>query len=98
MTRGKPMPPRTSHPTPPCSVLNALKRNAFPWMREVTKNAPQLALMPWGQAFKNFCAGLAEYPTLKKKGQHDRFPLWVYNADNAARGASVDVPRVWNPS
>ncbi len=55
--------------------LNAIKRNAFPWMREVTKNAPQMALMPWGQAFKNFFAGIAEYPTVKKKGQHDSFTL-----------------------
>ncbi len=55
--------------------LNALKRNEFPWMLEVTKNAPQMALMPWGRAFKNFFADIAEYPTVKKKGQHDSFTL-----------------------
>ena len=29
--------------------LNAIKRNEFPWMLEVTKNAPQMAIMHLGQ-------------------------------------------------
>jgi hypothetical protein len=33
--------------------LNALKREQFPWMLDV-KNAPQMAIMHLGQAFKNF--------------------------------------------
>ena len=45
--------------------LNAIKRNEFPGMLEVTKNAPQMAIMQLGQAFKNFFAGIAEYPTFK---------------------------------
>lgn len=28
--------------------LNAIKRNTFPWMLEVTKNAPQIAIMQPG--------------------------------------------------
>ena len=44
-------------------------------MLEVTKNAPQMAIMPWGQAFKNFFAGTAEYPPFKKKGRHDSLTL-----------------------
>ena len=55
--------------------LNAIKRDAFPWMLEVTKNAPQMAIIHLGQAFKNFFAGTAEYPTFKKKGRHDSFTL-----------------------
>ena len=34
--------------------LNAIKREQFPWMTEVTKNAPQMAIMQLGFAFKNF--------------------------------------------
>jgi hypothetical protein len=34
--------------------LNAIKRSAFQWMLEVTKNAPQMATIQWGQAFDNF--------------------------------------------
>jgi putative transposase len=55
--------------------LNAIKRTDFPWMLEVTKNAPQMAIMQLGDAFKNFFAGRARYPQFRKKGQHDRFTL-----------------------
>lgn len=54
--------------------LNALKDDAFPWMREVTKNAPQQAIKNLGTAFKNFFEGRAKYPRFKKKGvAHDSF-------------------------
>lgn len=55
--------------------LNAIKRNTFPWMLEVTKNAPQIAIMQLGRAFENFFAKRAEYPVFRKKGQDDRFSL-----------------------
>ncbi|HEU4854988.1 MAG TPA: RNA-guided endonuclease TnpB family protein [Nitrosospira sp.] len=55
--------------------LNAIKREQFPWMLEVTKNAPQMAIMQLGDAFKNFFAGRARYPQFRKKGAHDRFTL-----------------------
>ncbi|MDD2729834.1 RNA-guided endonuclease TnpB family protein [Malikia sp.] len=55
--------------------LNAVKREQFPWMLEVTKNAPQMAIIQLGQAFQNFFAGRARYPQFRKKGRHDRFSL-----------------------
>ena len=56
--------------------LNAIKREQFPWMLEVTKNAPQMAIIQLGQAFKNFFAGRAKYPQFKKKGKsRDSFTL-----------------------
>ncbi|WP_425952961.1 RNA-guided endonuclease InsQ/TnpB family protein [Ralstonia pseudosolanacearum] len=55
--------------------LNAIKRAQFPWMLEVTKNAPQMAIIHLGQAFQNFFAGRARYPQFRKKGHHDRFSL-----------------------
>lgn len=55
--------------------LNAIKREQFPWMLEVTKNAPQMAIIQLGEAFKNFFAGRARYPQFRKKGVHDRFTL-----------------------
>jgi transposase len=42
--------------------LNAIKREQFPWMLEVTKNAPQMAIIQLGAAFKNFFAGRTKYP------------------------------------
>lgn len=54
--------------------LNALKEGAFPWMLEVTKNAPQQAIKNLGAAFKNFFDGRAKYPRFRKKGvSHDSF-------------------------
>ena len=55
--------------------LNAIKRERFPWMLEVTKNAPQMAIIQLGQAFQNFFSGRAHYPQFRKKGVHDRFTL-----------------------
>jgi putative transposase len=56
-------------------LLNSIKRTLFPWMLEVTKNAPQMAIIQLGQAFKNFFSGRAKYPKFRKKGRHDRFTL-----------------------
>ena len=55
--------------------LNAIKREQFPWMLEVTKCAPQLAIVQLGAAFTNCFAGRARYPKFRKKGVHDRFSL-----------------------
>ncbi len=61
-------------------------------MLEVTKNAPQMAVIHLGQAFKNFFAGSAEYPTFKKKGRHDRFTLT--NDQFAIKGRKVHIPKL----
>lgn len=55
--------------------LNAMKRQQFPWMLEVTKNAPQMAIIQLGQAFRNFFSKKAKYPQFRKKGKDDRFSL-----------------------
>jgi putative transposase len=55
--------------------LNAVKREQFPWMLEVTKCAPQMAIIQLGEAFKNFFAHRARHPVFKRKGQHDRFTI-----------------------
>lgn len=56
--------------------LNAIKREQFPWMLEVTKNAPQMAIIQLGSAFNNFFARRAKYPQFKKKGKStDSFTL-----------------------
>ncbi|OBX65903.1 transposase [Moraxella lacunata] len=56
--------------------LNAIKREQFPFMLEVTKCSPQLAIMQLGDAFKRFFKGESKYPQFrKKKGVNDRFSL-----------------------
>ncbi|MDC7971040.1 RNA-guided endonuclease TnpB family protein [Xylella fastidiosa subsp. multiplex] len=72
--------------------LNAIKREQFPWMGEVTKNAPQMAIIQLGQAFQNFFTGRAKYPKFRKKGAHDRFTLTNDQFDlNASR---IRIPRL----
>ena len=55
--------------------LNSIKREQFPWMLEVTKNAPQMAIIQLGQAFQNFFQKRASYPQFRKKWIDDRFSL-----------------------
>ncbi|MEX3900878.1 RNA-guided endonuclease InsQ/TnpB family protein [Paraburkholderia sp. BR10954] len=55
--------------------LNAVKREQFPWMLDVTKCAPQLAIIQLGEAFKRFFSGQNRYPTPRKKGVDDRFSV-----------------------
>ncbi|MDD2729396.1 RNA-guided endonuclease TnpB family protein [Malikia sp.] len=72
--------------------LNAIKREQFPWMLEVTKNAPQMAIIQLGQAFQNFFAGRAKYPQFRKKGVHDRFSL--SNDQFSLDGSRIRIPNL----
>lgn len=72
--------------------LNAIKREQFPWMLEVTKNAPQMAIIQLGKAFKNFFAGRAKYPKFRKKGVHDRFTLT--NDQFSVEGSKIRIPNL----
>ena len=72
--------------------LNAIKREQFPWMLEVTKNAPQMAIMQLGQAFENFFKGLARYPTFRRKGRDDRFAL--SNDQFWVDGKRIHIPKL----
>ncbi len=78
---GKPIPPS-----------DAVKRDAFPWMLEVTKNAPQMAMMHLDQAFQNFFAETAAYPSFKKKGRHDSFSLT--RDQFTVKGRKVPIPKL----
>ncbi len=72
--------------------LNGIKTDQFPWMREVTKNAPQMAIIQLGQAFKNFFAGRAKYSKFRKKGLHDRFSLT--NDQFSVDGSRIRIPNL----
>ena len=73
--------------------LNAIKREQFPWMLAVTKNAPQMAIIQLGQAFNNFFAGRAKYPQFKKKGKsRDSFTLT--NDQFTINGCRVRIPNL----
>ncbi len=72
--------------------LNAVKREKYPWMLEVTKCAPQMAIIQLGEAFKNFFAGRARYPTERRKGRDDRFTLT--NDKFSVEGSRIRIPKL----
>ena len=73
--------------------LNAVKRDLFPWMLEVTKNAPQMAIIQLGDAFKNFFAGRASYPQFKKKGK-SRDSFTVTNDQFSVDDCRIRIPNL----
>jgi putative transposase len=72
--------------------LNAIKRAQFPWMLEVTKNAPQIAIMQLGRAFQNFFEKRARYPRFRRKGIDDRFTL--SNDQFRVDGKRIRIPKL----
>lgn len=72
--------------------LNSIKRDQFPWMLEVTKNAPQMAIIQLGKAFRNFFSKRTKYPKFKKKGIHDRFS--ITNDQFEIKEKRIKIPRL----
>jgi putative transposase len=72
--------------------LNAIKRAQFPWMLEVTKNAPQMAIIQLGRAFQNFFEKRARYPKFRRKGIDDRFTL--SNDQFRVDGKRIRIPKL----
>ena len=72
--------------------LNVIKREQFPWMLEVTKCAPQAAIMQLGRAFENFFAGRARYPVYRRKGVDDR--VTISNDQFQIDGKRLRIPKL----
>ena len=72
--------------------LNAIKREQFPFMLEVTKCSPQEAIIQLGNAFKRFFKGESKYPQFRKKGKNDRFSLT--NDQFKIIGRKIKIPNL----
>ena len=74
--------------------LNAIKREQFPWMLEVTKCAPQMSLIQLGQAFGNFWKNPDhfKYPQFKKKNVNDSFT--ISNDQFEVKGSRIRIPKL----
>lgn len=72
--------------------LNAIKRQEFPWMLEVSKTAPQSAIKNLGNAFQRFFKKLGGYPKFKRKGERDS-----YQADNGPGTFTCEIRRIKLP-
>lgn len=78
--------------------LNTVKREQFPWMLEVTKCAPQEAIINLGTAYKNWFESLSgnrkgqkvRAPQFKKKGRRDSFK--VSSGEFRVDGCRLRIP------
>lgn len=72
--------------------FNALKRDQFPFVTEVTKCAAECAFANLDRAFKNFFKKRAKYPKFKKKGIKDSF--YIDNTKFSVEGKTVRIPKL----
>lgn len=72
--------------------LNSIKHEIYPFMKEVTKCSPQLAIIQLGDAFDWFFKGQNKYPQFRKKGKSDRFSISndVFKID----GKKIRIPNL----
>ncbi len=76
-----------------CKRLNAVKRDRFPWMTDVTKWAPQKAIYDAYDALIRWWKKLTKHPRFHKKGkQRDRFYVGV--GDFSIKGKKIRIPRI----
>ena len=72
--------------------LNAIKREQFPWMFDVTKCAAQEAIIDLGSAFRAFFEKRGRYPRFKKKGVHDSFCAANETGTFRCEGERIKLP------
>lgn len=72
--------------------LNAIKRDQFPWMFDVTKCAAQEAIIDLGTAFRAFFEKRGKYPRFKAKGIHDSFCAANEAGTFRADGKRIKLP------
>ncbi len=83
-------------------LLNSIKEFEFPYMLEVTKNAPQQAIKDLGSAFQHFFRRCKRtkpsqkpgFPKYKKKGQHDSFRADNGPPSKGLNAVDVDGKRI----
>lgn len=76
--------------------LNAIKREQFPWMYEVTKCAVDGAFMNLGAAFKNFFKRREQgvgYPNFKSK-HRSKDSFYLGNSEFDVDGNEVHIPKL----
>ena len=77
-------------------LFNAIKREQFPFMMEITKCAPQIAIKQLSDAYKRFFKGESQYPKFRKKGEKDRFGLSndLFKLKNENNQHFIQIPKL----
>lgn len=72
--------------------LNAIKRDEFPWMYDVSKTAPQEAIIDLGAAFQSFFAKRGRYPRFKNRDSRKSFCAANCAGSFVASGKRIKLP------
>ena len=75
-------------------AFNAIKKEAFPWVFDVLRDANSQPFANLQTAFNNFFKGTAKHPIFKKKGNHTiGFHVfgWMLSI-SSPQGFSVSIP------
>jgi putative transposase len=77
--------------------FNSIKKQEFPWVKEVTKCSPEAAFLNLDKAFKNFFRRVKSgqkpgYPKFKRKGLHDSF--YVASQYFKVDGKKIFIPKL----
>lgn len=72
--------------------LNAIKREQFPWMFDVTKCAVQEAIIDLGSAFRSFFEGRGKYPRFKNRDSRKSFCAANEVGTFRAEGRRIKLP------
>ena len=77
-------------------LFNAIKCEQFPFVLEITKCAPQIAIQQLGDAYKRFFKGESKHPQFRKKGEKDRFSLSndVFKLKNENNQHLIQIPKL----
>ena len=77
-------------------LFNAIKREQFPFMMEITKCAPQIAIKQLSDAYKRFFKGESKHPKFHKKGEKDRFGLSndLFKLKNENGKSFIQIPKL----
>jgi putative transposase len=74
--------------------LNAIKRERFPWMFDVTSRATKEAIIDLGAAFRAFFEGRAAYPRFKRKDDKPSFCAADEVGTFRADGKRIKLPLI----
>lgn len=80
--------------------LNSIKSKEYPWMFEVTKNAPQQAIKNLGSAYSKFFTNCKNgkankgFPKFKCKGKKDSFRADNGSQDFTMEGKAIKLPKI----
>ena len=74
-------------------AFNAIKREQFPWVYEVTKCAAEQAFADFGDAVRRYRSGQNEAPTFKSRNQ-GQFSFYLANDKFEVSGHWIRIPKL----